>query len=73
MMQTTYRSQKTDDHTSPKLPLALVLLIPSEPPEYAGNLVASLIGSFPDMRVIYRRLDQRPLWITTTPPKEVEP
>ena len=61
---------KNDDQTASKLRLALVMLIPSEPQDYAGNLVTSLLGSFPDVEVVYRRLDPRPLWITTTPPQE---
>ena len=62
-------TKNDDDQASLKLRLALVMLIPAEPPDYAGNLVNSLVGAFPDVRVLYRRLDHRPLWISTTPPE----
>jgi hypothetical protein len=58
-----------DDQAKPKFRLAMVLLIPSEPPDYSDRILNHLLESFPDVRLVYRKLDPRPLWISTTPPE----
>lgn len=60
-------SEITERNSRHKVRFATVMLCDKDDPDVIIDLIARQL---PRVHVVYRRLDTRPLWITTEPPRQ---